>query len=115
MTSLRKDGSAHVARVTVGLVDGRIWSSCTQTRVRTLHLRRDPRATLCILDEASGKWLGLETTVTILDGQDAPEHNLRLYRTLRGEPPNVDEYLAAMVAEQRLMFQFEPLRAYGQY
>jgi hypothetical protein len=63
MITLRKDGTPHAARVGVGVVDGKIWSSGTQTRVRTKHLRRDPRATLFVFDTApdrSWRWLALE-------------------------------------------------------
>jgi hypothetical protein len=35
MTTLRPDGSPHSVMVGVGLVDGRLWSSGTQDRVRT--------------------------------------------------------------------------------
>ena len=116
MVTLREDGTPHVARIGVGLVDGRLWSSGTRTRVRTAHLRRDPRSTLCVLDPANAQaWLGLETRVTIHDGDDAVERNLALYRALAGEPDDLEEYRAAMVAEQRLVYAFELLRAYGQY
>ena len=50
MTTLRADGTPHVARVGVALVAGKVWSSGTQTRVRTKHLRRDPRSTLFVFD-----------------------------------------------------------------
>ena len=43
MTTLRRDGSPHTVRVGVALVEGRLWSSGTKDRVRTKHLRRDPR------------------------------------------------------------------------
>ncbi len=116
MVTLKKDGTPHVARVAVGLVDGRLWSSGTQDRVRTRHLRRDPRATLCVLDDRDPyHWLGLETEVNILDGPDAPQANLALYRVLAGEPKDVDEYLRAMVAEKRLIYEFAVQRAYGQF
>jgi PPOX class probable F420-dependent enzyme len=114
MVTLKADGTPHVARVGVGLVDGRLWSSGTQGRLRTKHLRRDPRCTLFVFsDEHRYQWLGLETTVTILDGPDAPDLNLRLYRELAGEPDDVDEYLAAMVLEERLIYEFEVGRTYG--
>ena len=116
MVTLRKDGTPHVARIGVGLVDGELWSSGTRTRVRTGHLRRDPRCTLCVLDPRDPQsWLGLETRVTIHDGDDAVERNLALYRVLAGEPHDLDEYRAAMVAEQRLVYAFDVVRAYGQY
>ena len=45
----------------------------------------------------------------------AAERNLALYRVLRGEPDDLQEYMDAMVREQRLIYEFEVLRAYGQY
>lgn len=116
MTTVKKDGMPHVARIDVGLVDGRLWSSGTQTRVRTKHLRRDPRAALIVLDFEGGyQWLGLECEVKILEGPDAPELNLKLYRTIAKEPDDVAEYLEAMVEEQRLIYEFEILESYGTY
>ena len=114
MVTLKADGTPHVARVGVGLVDGKLWSSGTQDRLRTKHLRRDPRCTLFVFDDSHPyRWLGLETTVTILDGPDAAQQNLALYRTLAGDPDDVDEYLRAMVAEQRLIYEFDVGRTYG--
>ena len=116
MVTTKRDGTAHVARVGVGLVDGHLESSGTKGRVRTQHLRRDPRATLAVLDgDNPWNWLGLEATVTIFDGDDAAERNLALYRVLAGEPDDVEQYLAAMASEGRLIYRFTILRAYGQY
>lgn len=115
MVTLKKDGTPHVAMIGGGLVDGKLWSSGTQSRVRTKHVRRDPRATLMVFGENRYEWLALETKVTILDGPDAPQLNLKLYRVLAGEPDDLDEYLEAMVKEERLIYEFEILRAYGQY
>jgi PPOX class probable F420-dependent enzyme len=113
MVTLREDGTPHVARVGVGLVDGALQSSGTRGRLRTRHLRRDPRSTLMVLDD--WQWLGLETVVTIHDGPDAPERNLALYRAIAGEPDDVDEYLEAMVREGRLVYEFDIRRVYGSY
>ncbi|HEX2049633.1 MAG TPA: PPOX class F420-dependent oxidoreductase [Actinomycetota bacterium] len=115
MATTKSDGTAHVARVSVGLVDGKLWSSGTQTRVRTKHLRRHPRAALCVLGDGPYRWLGLEASVTIHDGDDAVDRNLALYRVLAGEPDDLEEYRAAMVREQRLIYEFEVERAYGMY
>ena len=114
-TTLKKDGTPHVARIGIGLVDGKLWSSATQDRARTANLRRDPRSTLMVMGDNRYEWMGLETRVTILDGPDAPQLNLKLYRVLAGEPDDLDEYLAAMVAEKRLIYEFEPVRSYGQF
>lgn len=115
MTTTKKDGMPHVARIGIGLVDGELWSSGTQDRVRTKHLRRDNRSALMVFGDNRYSWLGLETTVTILDGPDAPQLNLKLYRTLAGEPDDVDEYLEAMVSEKRLIYRFEIGKTYGSY
>ena len=62
------------------------------------------------------EWMGLETEVTVLDGEDAPRQNLALYRAITGkDPDDTDEYLEAMVSEQRLIYEFRVKRAYGQY
>lgn len=115
MLTTKKDGVPHVARVGIGMVEGKLWSSGTQDRVRTSHIRRDPRATLYVPGDDRWHWLGLEATVTVLDGPDAPQLNLKLYRVLAGEPDDLDEYLEAMEKEKRLIYEFEPVRAYGQY
>ena len=115
MTTIKPDGAPHVAMVGIGLVDGRLWSSGTQTRRRTKHLRRDPRSTLCVLERANPySWLAIESEVAILEGEEAPRQNLALYRVIRGEgPEDEEEYLSAMVRERRLIFEFRIKRTYG--
>ena len=116
MATIRKNGVPHVARISCGLVDGELWSSGTETRVRTAHLRRDNRATLCVVDDQNRySWMGLETTVDVLDGPDRAEQNLKLYRVLAGEPDDLEEYMAAMISEQRLIYRFNIVKAYGQF
>jgi PPOX class probable F420-dependent enzyme len=129
MATVREDGSPHMVRVGVAVVDGRIWSSGTSNRVRTRNLRRDPRATLLVFD---GQWRGLslDSTVTILEGPDVPENSFRLFETMQqGMEPGLgpgmifwegtertrEDFLRIMVEEQRLIYQFEVVRFYGLY
>lgn len=127
MVTLRQDGSPHVVRVGVAVVDGKVWSSGTKARVRTRHLRRDPRATLFVFDDR-WRWLSLDSTVTILEGPGAPEQSLRLFQTMQqgmepgprpgavmweGTERSPEEFLRIMVEEQRLVYQFEVVRSYG--
>jgi hypothetical protein len=129
MVTLRADGTPHVARIGVALVDGKIWSSGTQARVRTKNLRRDNRSTLFVFEPA-WRWLGLECTVAVLDGPEAPELNLRLFRVMQenmpppttpgnltwmGSEKTPEEFLRIMVEEQRLIYEFDVRRAYGMY
>ena len=127
MVTLRRDGSAHAVRVGVALVDGKVWSSGTQDRVRTRHLRRDPRATLFVFGKGY-EALTLEATVRILEGPDAPELNWQLFSVMqRGMSPgpapghlawfgkqlDKEEFLRQMAEERRLIYEFNVTREYG--
>ena len=83
MITIGESGFPKPVRVGIALVDGKLWSSGTQHRVRTCRLRRDPRCTLFVFDQAF-RWLALETTVTILEGPEAATQNLRLFRVMQG-------------------------------
>jgi PPOX class probable F420-dependent enzyme len=131
MVTLRPDGRPHVVRVGVALVDGLLWSSGLPSRVRTGHLRRDPRAALFVFD-ASGSdpfsWLGIEGAVTILEGPEAPGQSVRLFRAMQADMPRppspghlywemeerTDEDFEQLMREQgRLIYEFDILRTYG--
>ncbi len=127
MVTYRRDGTAHAVRVGVALVGGKLWSSGTQSRLRTKHLRRDSRSTVFVFDNQWG-FLTLECSVHILDGPDAPEQNLRLFRVMQrdmgvegdkvlwyGQPKTEEEFLQLMRDEGRLIYEFEVRRAYGMY
>ena len=122
MITLGDDGVPKVARVGIALIDGRLWSSGTGDRVRTRRLRQNPTCTLFVFDTAFA-FLALETTVTILDGAEAPALNLRLFRLMQDKPEGplswfggeLDEeaFLRTMVEEGRLIYEFDVLRSYG--
>lgn len=122
MITVGADGMPKPARVGVAVVDGQLWSSGTQDRARTKRLRRNPNCTLFVWDEGFA-WLGIESTVSILEGPDAPELNLRLFRVMQKRPSGplswfggeMEEpaFLDAMSAEGRLIYQFGVTRAYG--
>ncbi len=50
MITIGKEGTPRAVRVGIALVDGKLWSSGTQDRVRTARLRHDPRCTLFVFD-----------------------------------------------------------------
>ena len=122
MITVTPDGIAKVARVAVALVDGKLWSSGSQDRVRTKRLRRDPRCTLFVHDPTFA-WLGFETTVTILEGPDVAAQSVRMFREMQGRPTGPlswfggeleeDAFLRQMVEERRLIYEFEVHRSYG--
>jgi Pyridoxamine 5'-phosphate oxidase len=124
MITLRRDGTPHAVRVGVALVDGKLWSSGIPSRVRTGHVRRDPRSTLFVYEHGYN-YLTIESRVVILDGPEAAEQNLRLFDVMQsgradpkilmwsGQQKTHEQFLAAMREEQRLIYEFEPLRVYG--
>jgi hypothetical protein len=122
MITVDSAGVAKTARVGIALVDGRLWSSGTQDRVRTRRLRRDPRCTLFVFGN-SFNWLTIESTVSILDGPDAPELNVRLFRLMQNRPEgplswfgkefDEDSFRAQMTEEGRLIYEFVVERTYG--
>jgi hypothetical protein len=129
MTTLRADGSPHTVRVGAALVDGKVWSSGTQDRLRTRHLRRDSRAALMVFGEGFG-YLGLECRVRTLEGPDVPELSWRLFEVMQrgmtpapspgklvwyGQEKTHEEFVQAMIAERRLIYEFDVIRAYGLY
>jgi hypothetical protein len=123
MITLRPDGTPNAVRIGVALVDGQLWSSGTQRRKRTAYVRRDPRSTLFVVEGAGFRFLTVESRVTILDGPDAPALSVRLFRVMQNRPTGPiqwygadtpePEFMAQMVAEERLVYQFDPIRAYG--
>jgi PPOX class probable F420-dependent enzyme len=126
MVTLRADGMPHVVRVGVALVDGKLWSSGTETRVRTRHLRRDPRATVYVIDQGF-QYLTVESHVTLIEGPDVPRLSQQLFEVMQAGMPHREhgtlmwygkeispgEFQKAMVDERRLIYQFDPLRTYG--
>jgi Pyridoxamine 5'-phosphate oxidase len=124
MVTVGADGMAKVARVGIAVVDGLLCSSGTRDRVRTERLRRDPRCTLFVF-QAGFEWLGLETSVEILDGADVPARSVRMFRQMQNRPTGPlswfggdlteDEFLERMVDEGRIIYQFDVHRAYGRH
>ena len=122
MITVGADGLAKAVRIGVALVDGNLWSSGTRDRVRTRRLRRDPRCTLFVFD-AGYLWLALETTVEILDGSDAADLNVSLFREMQGRPDGPlswfggeydgEQFRQMMINEGRLIYEFDVQRSYG--
>jgi hypothetical protein len=116
ITTVRANGTAHVARVTCALVDGKLMSTGTPGRVRHKHIKANPRATYFIFDSKSRLWLGLEGSITVHEGPGAPELCLRV-RQASGQAPKTPEeteaFLKDMAAQQRVVYELEIQRAYG--
>lgn len=83
---------------------GHVCISVTAERAKTKNLRRDPRATLCVLpDDFFGQWVQIDGTAEIVDVPDAMDGLIELYRAVQGEHPDWDEFRAAMESDHRCL------------
>lgn len=107
MVTLRQDGTPATSPV-MATVDGegRVVVSTRQTAMKTRHVRRDPRAWLCVFTEAFyGGWVQVSGPVEVLDLPEAMEPLVDYYRSVAGEHPDWDDYRAAMEREQRCLLR----------
>jgi PPOX class probable F420-dependent enzyme len=113
MATVDDRGRPHAVPVLCALVDGELWSSGTDLRVRTRHLESRPYATLTVLTRGFwGEWLTVTGPVETRRGNRVDD-NLRLYRAATGrDPDDLEEYRAAMATERRLVYVLTPEKVY---
>lgn len=124
MITIGQDGYAKPVRISYSVVDGKIWSSGNRNRVRTKRLLKDPRCTLYV-HEPAFSFLAVETTVTILDDEKTLDDSVRYVRQLlecpegnipwRGDELTEEQFRDWLVQDERILYEFEPVRFYGTY
>ena len=88
LATRRRDGSPQLSPVACATTDGRIVLSSRETAIKVKNLRRDPRASLCIMNDGFyGAWVQV-------DG-----------------PAEIVSLPAAMEREQRVLIRVTPERA----
>ncbi|MEP7025828.1 MAG: PPOX class F420-dependent oxidoreductase [Actinomycetota bacterium] len=113
LATTRADGRPQLSPVTVTVDDaGRVLISTRQTAVKAKNLARDPRASLCVMNDGFfGEWVQVEGTAEIVPLPDAMELLVGYYRSVAGEHPDWDEYRAAMERDQRVIVRVSITRA----
>jgi PPOX class probable F420-dependent enzyme len=121
LVTLRRDGRPQLSNVNHHYDPQQriIRVSITDDRAKTRNLRRDPRASYHVTSPDRWSWTVAEGTAELsevaTDPHDAAvEELIDLYRAVRGEHPDWDEYRAAMVTDRRLVMRLRVERAYGQ-
>ena len=121
LVTLKRDGRPQLSNVNhhYDAKERIVRVSLTDDRAKTRNLRRDPRASYHATSPDRWSWTVAEGTAELsevaADPHDAAvEELIDLYRAVRGEHPDWDEYRAAMVAERRLVMRLRVERAYGQ-
>ncbi len=113
LSTLLEDRRPHPTPIMFDYQDGVVETSMTWDRVKARNLKRDPRATLCVLpQDRFHPYLCVEGDATLVEDPDGLK-NLDLYRRITGkDPDDLDEYLQAMKDEKRLVTRLSVKRMY---
>ena len=101
----RADGRVQSSPIVCAVHDdGRIAISVTEDRAKTKNLRRDPRASVCVLNDGFfGEWTQIDGTAELIPMPAALDGLKALYRQVAGEHPNWDDFAAAMAGDRRVL------------
>jgi PPOX class probable F420-dependent enzyme len=113
LATSRADGRPQLSPVTATVDDeGLVLISTRETAIKTRNLRRDPRASLCVLtDGFFGEWIQVDGTAEIIPLPGAMEILVSYYRSIAGEHPDWADYRAAMRRERRVIARITITRA----
>jgi PPOX class probable F420-dependent enzyme len=113
LATFRLNGRPQLSPVNTAIDDaGFAVISSRETAVKTRNIRRDPRVSLCVMNEAFyGEWVVLDGTAEVVSLPEAMEPLVDYYRRLSGEHPDWDDYRAAMVRDQRVILKVTIERA----
>jgi PPOX class probable F420-dependent enzyme len=97
LATTRSDGRPQLSPVTYGVDgEGRITVATYPQRAKARNLRRDPRASVCVLSEGWDPWIQVDGTAEVIDLPDAIEPLVEYFRSISGEHPDWDDYREAM-------------------
>ena len=107
LATRRRDGGVQLSPVMAAVdAQDRVVISTREGAMKTLNLRRDPRATLCVIsDRFFGEWHSVEGPVEIVSLPAAIEPLVDYYRRVSGEHPDWDDYRQAMVRDHRVLLR----------
>jgi PPOX class probable F420-dependent enzyme len=119
LTTIRSNGRPQLSNILyVPGEDGLLRISVTDSRAKTVNMRRDPRVSLYVPGDNFWQFVVVEgsaelTPVAADPHDDTVEQLIAYYRAGNGEHPDWDDYRATMVADGRLIVAVRPERAYG--
>lgn len=107
LITTRADGRPQSSPVSCGLDDaGRIVVSTYPERAKVANIRRDPRASVCVLSEDwNDAWVQVDGRAEVLDLPAALEPLVEYYRVIAGEHPDWEEYRQAMVRQGKSLIR----------
>ena len=113
LATTRSDGRPQLSPVVAAVDDdGRVLISTRETAVKAKNLARDPRASLCVINDGFfGEWVQAEGNAELIHLPEALPILEDYYRRISGEHPNWDDYREAMRRDKRLIIRIAIDRA----
>lgn len=120
LVTIKRDGGPQLSNVdyTYDPATCVLRFSVTDGRAKTVNLRRDPRASFHVTTANGWSYAVAEgiaelSPVASDPADDTVEELIDVFRTIRGEHPDWQEYRSAMVTDRRLVLRLPVQRVYG--
>jgi PPOX class probable F420-dependent enzyme len=113
LATTRSDGRPQLSPVVAAVdADGRVLISTRETAIKAKNLTRDPRASLCAINDGFfGEWVQAEGNAELIHLPEALPLLEDYYRRISGEHPDWEDYRAAMRRDKRLIVRITIDRA----
>ncbi|MCU1452104.1 MAG: putative pyridoxine/pyridoxamine 5-phosphate oxidase [Acidimicrobiales bacterium] len=119
LVTQKRDGRPQLSNIiyVVG-DDGLVRISVTADRAKSINAIRDPRVSLHVTADDFWSYVVLEGDAEVTPVAQSPddatvEELIEVYRGMRGEHDDWDEYRATMVKDRRRVLRIHPTNAYG--
>ncbi|GAB2919720.1 PPOX class F420-dependent oxidoreductase [Streptomyces sundarbansensis] len=121
LVTLKQDGRPQLSNVNHAFSPEEqvVRVSVTEGRAKTRNLRRDPRASYHVTSDDRWAWTVAEGTAELTPPAEASDDAtvgalVTLYRDVKGEHPDWEEYRRAMVEDRRVLLTLRIDHVYGQ-
>ena len=120
LAAIKRDGRPQLSTVNFTYDDARslVRISSIADRAKVHNLRRDPRGSLHVTGDQPWFYAVAEGTVSLSGvaaerDDEVVEELVDVYRAIRGDHPDWDDYRRAMVEDRRLVIRLHVERVYG--
>jgi PPOX class probable F420-dependent enzyme len=109
LTTIKKSGAPQATPVYYLYEDGKILISANKWKHKTRNIQRDPRVTLCVLDEGpTNRYLQVSGRAIVTE-KDLVETSTRIFRRFRSEIP--EDFAEWLKEQQRVVLVLTPEEA----